>query len=117
MEQTKNRWALKVVLVAVFAFAMTLTMAFGIIPGTTLTAHAETYHDQYVDRSTIQDGDVFCADQNISERDTKVAIMYFIDRIRPKQIWEWLLDNHENMEYDSVYKLLNRLNKKIKNKL
>lgn len=58
-----------------------------------------------------------CADQNISERDTKVAIMYFIDRIRPKQIWEWLLDNHENMEYDSVYKLLNRLNKKIKNKL
>ncbi len=64
MEQTKNKWALKVVLVAVFAVAMTLTMAFGIIPGTTLTARAEMYHDQYIDRSTIQDGDVFCADQN-----------------------------------------------------
>ena len=41
MEQTKNRWVLKVVLAAVFAFAMTLAFVFGLLPGTTLTAHAE----------------------------------------------------------------------------
>ena len=53
----------------------------------------------------------------ITERDTKIAVMYYVNRCTPKQIWEWLLNNNENMELDSVYKLLNRLNKKIKNKL
>ena len=55
-----------------------------------------------------------CEEKNISERDTKIALMYYIDRKKPKQIWEWLCENHENMEYDSVYILLNRLNKKLK---
>ena len=41
MEQTKNRWALKAVLTAVFAVAFTLAFVFGLTPGTTLTAHAE----------------------------------------------------------------------------
>lgn len=58
-----------------------------------------------------------CEEECISERDTKIAIMYYIERQKPKQIWEWLCNNNQNMEYDSVYKLLNRLNKKIKNKL
>lgn len=57
-----------------------------------------------------------CEEKCISERDTKIAIMYYIDRMKPKQIWEWLMDNHQEMEYDSVYKLLNRLNKKLKQK-
>lgn len=54
-----------------------------------------------------------CAEKDISERDTKIAVMYYIDRMKPKQIWKWLCDNRENMEYDSVYILLNRLNKKL----
>lgn len=58
-----------------------------------------------------------CEDEGVSERDTKIAIMYYIDRMKPKQIWEWLCDNRENIEYASVYKLLNRLNKKFKNKI
>ena len=55
-----------------------------------------------------------CRDNHISERDTKLAVMYYIDRMKPKQIWEWMCDNNENVEYDSVYKILNRLNKKLK---
>lgn len=58
-----------------------------------------------------------CEEENISERDTKVAVMYYIDRMKPKQIWDWLCDNREDMELGSVYKLLNRLNKKIKEKI
>ena len=58
-----------------------------------------------------------CAEYNISERDTGIAIMYYIDRMKPKQIWEWLMDNHQEMEYGSVYRLLNRLNRKIKDNL
>ena len=56
-----------------------------------------------------------CEEKCISERDTKVAVMYYIDRMKPKQIWEWLCDNNQQMELDSVYLLLNRLNKKLKN--
>ena len=55
-----------------------------------------------------------CRKLNINERNTKIAIMYYIDKKTPKQIWEWLCENNEFMEYDSVYKLLNRLNKKLK---
>lgn len=55
-----------------------------------------------------------CAAAKINERNTKIAIMYYIDRKTPKQIWQWLCENNENMEYDSVYILLNRLNKKIR---
>ena len=74
MEQTKNRWALKVVLAAVFAFAMTLALTLGIIPGMNMTVYAEeteqtrpadgVWHDQQIDRSAIQSGDVFIADLN-----------------------------------------------------
>ena len=72
MEQTKNRWALKVVLAVVFVFAMTLALTLGIIPGVSVTAHAEetqtrpedgVWHDQQIDRSAIQVGDVFYADK------------------------------------------------------
>ena len=58
-----------------------------------------------------------CHDMDISARDTIIATMYYIDKYKPKDIWYWLIENKENMELDSVYKLLNRLNKKILNKL
>lgn len=58
-----------------------------------------------------------CEEMCITERDTKIAVMYYVNRCTPKQIWEWLIDNNQDMELDSVYKLLNRLNKKVKNKL
>lgn len=58
-----------------------------------------------------------CEQMCITQRDTKVALMYYVDRCKPKQIWQWLLDNKENMELDSTYKLLNRLNKKVLPKL
>ena len=55
-----------------------------------------------------------CAQKHISKRNTEIAVMYYIERKAPKEIWEWLCENNENMELDSVYKLLNRLNKKLK---
>ena len=54
-----------------------------------------------------------CAIAGINERNTKIAVMYYIERKTPKQIWKWLCENNENMEIDSVYILLNRINKKI----
>lgn len=55
-----------------------------------------------------------CEQKHISKRNTQIAVMYYIERKAPKEIWEWLCENNENMELDSVYKLLNRLNKKLK---
>lgn len=57
-----------------------------------------------------------CEEKGISDRDTKIAVMYYIDRMKPKQIWYWLCDNKENISFDSVYILLNRLNKKLNKK-
>lgn len=57
-----------------------------------------------------------CKKHELSERDTKIAIKYYIDRFKPKQIWMWCLDNNENIEYDSVRQLLWRINKKLYNK-
>jgi hypothetical protein len=56
-----------------------------------------------------------CEEKGISDRDTKIAIMYYIERKKPRQILEWLCTNNQNMSMDSVYILLNRLNKKLKN--
>lgn len=55
-----------------------------------------------------------CREKKISNRDTDIAVKYFIEGWKPKQIWIWLCNNQWNMEYDSVYKIINRLNKKLK---
>lgn len=54
-----------------------------------------------------------CEEKGISDRDTKIAVMYYIERKKPKQILEWLCDNKENIGMDSLYVLLNRINKKL----
>ncbi len=56
-----------------------------------------------------------CEEKNINERDTKIAVMYYVDRCTPKQIWQYLCANKMDITWDSVYKLLNRLNKKLNN--
>lgn len=55
-----------------------------------------------------------CEERNINERNTQIAIMYFIDRKKPSQIRDWLCNNQQNMELESVYVLLNRISKKLK---
>ena len=66
MKQTKRRWTVGFLITAIFAFVTALSLGFGFVPSNeTMTAHAETYHDQYIDRSTIQEGDVFYADTNM----------------------------------------------------
>lgn len=55
-----------------------------------------------------------CRSLKINERNTKVAIMYYIENKTPKEIWKWLCENNQNMELESVYMLLNRLNKRLK---
>ena len=56
-----------------------------------------------------------CRKAGLSERDTKIAKMYYVDRKTPKDIWLWLSENkqYESIEWDSVYQVLWRIGKKI----
>ena len=75
MEQTKRSWTVKFLITAIFAFVAALTLGFGFMPSNEkMSVYAEdtvqtrpedgVWHDQYVDRSAIQVGDVFYADKN-----------------------------------------------------
>ena len=55
-----------------------------------------------------------CEERGINDRNTQIAIMYYIERKTPQQIQVWLCENKQNMELESVYVLLNRINKKLK---
>lgn len=56
-----------------------------------------------------------CREVGLSDRDTKIAKMYYIERKTPKDIWFWLCSHKEydSIEWDSVYQLLWRIGKKI----
>ena len=56
-----------------------------------------------------------CRMVGLSERDTLIAKMYYIDRKRPKDIWYWICQHKEydSIEWDSVHQLLWRIGKKI----
>lgn len=56
-----------------------------------------------------------CRKANLSKRDTEIAIMYFYNKHTPKEIWLYLCEHkeYESIEWDSVYKLLWRIGRKI----
>lgn len=58
-----------------------------------------------------------CRNAKLSERDTKIALMYYYEFKTPKEIWLWLCDQkqYESVEWDYIYVLLNRIGKKIEN--
>lgn len=58
-----------------------------------------------------------CRKAKLSQRDTEIAILYLYDKKTPKEIWIWLCESkiYDPIEWDSVYIILNRINKKLKN--
>ena len=54
-----------------------------------------------------------CSKLKVSQRDTEIAVRYYIERQTPKQIWEWLCNTNQNIEWDSVYQIIYRLGKKL----
>lgn len=58
-----------------------------------------------------------CRIAGLSKRDTTLAIMYYYEQQTPKEIWLWLCQQKEfeQIEWDSIRKVLWRIGKKIKN--
>ena len=56
-----------------------------------------------------------CLKAKLSKRDTEIAIKYFYEHNTPQEIWLWLCQNKEydTIDWDSVYKLLTRIGKKL----
>lgn len=56
-----------------------------------------------------------CNKAKLSKRDTEIAIKYFYEHNTPKEIWIWLCESKEydTIDWDSVYKLLTRIGKKL----
>lgn len=59
-----------------------------------------------------------CDKAKLSARDTEIALMYYCDRKTPKDIWLWLCESktYETIEWDSVYRLLWTIGKKLNKK-
>jgi DNA-directed RNA polymerase specialized sigma subunit len=56
-----------------------------------------------------------CRIAQLSKRDTEISVMYYYQHRTPKEIWVWLCENrdYETIEWDSVYKTLHRIGKKL----
>ena len=56
-----------------------------------------------------------CREAKLSQRDTEIAIKYYVEHNTPKEIWLWLCeqDEYEHIEWDSVHQLLWRIGKKV----
>ena len=59
-----------------------------------------------------------CREAKLSARDTEIALLYYCDRKTPKDIWLWLSESklYESIEWDSVYRLLWTIGKKLNKK-
>lgn len=55
-----------------------------------------------------------CKKLNYSELKTEIAVKFFIEKLKPKEVWEWLCDEkHEYIECDSVYQSKWRMKKEL----
>ena len=57
-----------------------------------------------------------CKKLNYGELKTEMAVKFFIDKAKPKEVWKWLCEEkHEYMEWDSVNKIKYRMKKELFN--
>lgn len=56
-----------------------------------------------------------CRKAKLSKRDTEIAVKYFIEHQKPKEIWIWLCKTKEynSINWDSMHQLLWRIGNKI----
>jgi hypothetical protein len=56
-----------------------------------------------------------CRKARLSKRDTEIAIKYYLEHLKPKEIWNWICesDEYDDIEWDSLYRLLVRIGNKL----
>lgn len=57
-----------------------------------------------------------CKSLNYGELKTEIALKFFVEKLKTKEVWEWLCnDKNEYVEYDSVKQMKWRMKKEIFN--
>lgn len=55
-----------------------------------------------------------CKELGYGELKTEMAIKFFIEKAKPKEVWKWLCEEkHEYIEWDSVNKIKYRMKKEL----
>ena len=55
-----------------------------------------------------------CKDLNYNELKTQIAVKFFIDKQKPKDVWLWLCETQDNpMSWDSLYNLKSKMKKDL----
>ena len=55
-----------------------------------------------------------CKALNYNELKTQIAIKFFIDKEKPREVWLWLCETQDNpMEWDSLYNLKSKMKKDL----
>ena len=55
-----------------------------------------------------------CKQLNYNELKTQIAIKFFIDKEKPREVWLWLCETQDNpMEWDSLYNLKSKMKKDL----
>jgi hypothetical protein len=66
-----------------------------------------------VDKETLIEK---CKSLNYGELKTEMAIKFFVDKSKPKEVWRWLCEEkQEHIEWDSVNKIKYRMKKELFN--
>jgi hypothetical protein len=75
------------------------------------------YFFELKERTKVTDKEAFiqkCKHLKYGELKTEMAIKFFVDKIRTKEVWEWLCnEKHEYIEYDSVKQTRWRMKKEL----
>lgn len=65
----------------------------------------------------VSDKDTFvvkCKELGYGDLKTEMAIRFFVDKAKPKEVWQWLCEEkHEYIEWDSVKKIKYRMKKEL----
>ena len=65
----------------------------------------------------VNDKDAFiakCKELGYGELKTEIAIKFFVEKLKPREVWRWLIDEkQECIEWDSVNKIKYRMKKEL----
>ena len=103
----------------IIAFPINLSIISSVIVGiviSTFLFFLQYFLDLLKSKNTVDKETLIekCKSLNYGELKTEIAIKFFVDKSKPKEVWRWLCEEkQENIEWDSVNKIKYRMKKEL----
>lgn len=103
----------------IIALPINLSIASSVIIGmaiSTFLFFLQYFLDLIASKNTIEKETLIskCKELGYNELKTQMAIKFFIDKEKPRDVWLWLMDTKQsNVEWDSVKKIKYRMKKEL----